>query len=306
MSINFYLKLIRNIIITASILLITNCKSDGKKSQSLEDSIEVVDIDEQLITEIQTAKQIFYSLPSPLETAMLIKKAGATFNPEILNSLESASNYITTKSMALNLGIYSTDLSYASLFDQTQYAIQYMTAARKMVDGLGITDAITNETIERLQDNINHRDVIMDIISEAFMNSSSFLKENDRSGISALVLVGGWIEGIYIATNLVDKNKFSEGGLVDRIIDQKLSLVNVIKLLEENSEDEDIADVLTLIYDLKSVFDEIQITTTPIKAEKNEESNITTLKSTTKATMDLQTFIKLSDKIEAIRNNFTL
>jgi len=306
MSIKLYIKLISKIIFAISIILITGCKSDGKKSQSLEDSIEVVDIDEQLITEIQTAKQIFYSLPSPLETAMLIKKAGAAFNPEILNSLENASNYITTKSMALNLGIYSTDLSYASLFDQTQYAIQYMTAARKMVDGLGITDAITNETIERLQENINHRDVIMDIISEAFMNSSSFLKENDRSGISALVLVGGWIEGIYIATKLVDKEKISEGGLIDRIIDQKLSLVNVIKLLEENNDEEDIATVLTLIYDLKSVFDEIQITTTPIKAEKNEESNITTLKSTTKATIDLPTFIKLSDKIEAIRNNFTL
>ncbi len=306
MAIKIYLKIFCNITFILSALIIVSCASDGKKSKSLEDSIEVVDIDEQLITEIQTAKQIFYSLPSPLETAMLIKKAGAAFNPEILNSLDNASNYITTKSMALNLGIYSTDLSYASLFDQTQYAIQYMTAARKMVDGLGITDAITNETIERLQENINHRDVIMDIISEAFMNSSSFLKENDRSAVSALVLVGGWIEGIYIATKLVDKTKLKESGLVERIIDQKLSLVNVIKLLEENDEDEDIKAVLTLIFDLKTVFDEIKITTTPIKAEKKSGSNVTTLRSTSKATIDLPTFEKLTEKIEGIRNNFTL
>lgn len=292
--------------ICAIALIISSCGSDGKKTSNLEDSIEVVDIDEQLITEIKTAKQIFYSLPSPLETAMLIKRAGATFNPEILNPLENASSYVTSKSMALNLGIYSTDLSYASLFDQTQYAIKYMTAARKMVDGLGITDAITNETIERLQENINHRDVIMDIISEAFMNSSSFLKENDRSAISAMVLIGGWIEGIYIATKLVDKSDFNKGGLIDRIVDQKLSLVNVIKLLEENKEDDDINDILTLIYDLKSAYDRIQLTTTPIKTEQEENSNVTRIVSKTQATIDLETFNLLSNKVDAIRNNFTL
>ncbi|MBN2519467.1 MAG: hypothetical protein JXB17_03095, partial [Bacteroidales bacterium] len=155
----YCLKIVCYFFMLLVITWISSCSSNKNKGKSIEDSIEIVDIDEQLITEISTAKQIFYSLPSPLETAMLIKKSGAAFNPEILNSIDNAKNYVTSKSMALNLGIYSTDLSYASLFDQTQYSIQYMTAARKMVDGLGITDAITNETIEKLQENLNHRDV---------------------------------------------------------------------------------------------------------------------------------------------------
>ena len=88
---------------------------------------------------IKAAKQIFYSLPSPLETAMILKRAGAKYNEEILNSADNTSRYNTNKSMALNLGIYSTDLSYASLFDQTQASIRYMTASKKMAEGLGIS-----------------------------------------------------------------------------------------------------------------------------------------------------------------------
>ncbi|NQU80871.1 MAG: hypothetical protein HQ543_05080 [Bacteroidetes bacterium] len=119
-------------------------------------------------------------MPSPLETAMLVKSAGAPYNEGLLNPTDNAGNYTTNRSMALNLGIYTCDLSFASLYDQTQTSISYMSAAKKMADGLGILDAISEETLERLEENVNNREMIMDIVSETFMNSSSYLQENDR------------------------------------------------------------------------------------------------------------------------------
>ena len=61
--------------------------------------------------------------------------------PDLIRSPESCwkrGNYVTNKSMALNLGIYTCDLSFASLYEQTQLIIDYMNAAKKMADGLGI------------------------------------------------------------------------------------------------------------------------------------------------------------------------
>jgi hypothetical protein len=56
-----------------------------------------------------------------------------------------------------------------------------MTASRTMAEGLDISDAIDNETMTRLENNLQNRDVVMDIISETFLNSSSYLKKmNDR------------------------------------------------------------------------------------------------------------------------------
>ena len=221
-------------------MILSGCKlgtkSEGDGSGDFEASGT---LDPETQEQLNTAKRIFYSLPSPLETAMLIKNAGAEYNEELMNPTSNSSRYITSKSKALNLGIYSTDLSYASLFDQSQATLDYIGAAKEMADGLNILDAIDEETVSQLEEQINNRDAIIDIISETLMNSSSFLKENDLEGTASVVLVGGWVEGLYIATSLVDENELEDNKLVERIVDQKLSLDIMVKLLESSPEDND-------------------------------------------------------------------
>ena len=285
-------------------VLLAGCGSDKKKPGSDEITLDETEIDSELLEDINAAKQIFYSLPSPLETAMLIKSAGATYNEELLNPTENTSNYTTNRSMALNLGIYTTDLSFASLFDQTQTSIQYMNAAKQMADGLGILDAIDNNTIERLEENVNNRDVIMDIISETFMNSSSFLTENERPALASIVLVGGWVEGLYIASSLVGDASIDDNKLVERIVDQKLSFDIVLQLLDENKDNMDVANILTDISDLKTTFDKITITTSKIEAVPNVETNVTLLKSESKVDMSLEVFRELQEKVRVLRTNF--
>jgi exonuclease III len=281
----------------------TGCKSCSKGNTNQDVNVEV---DNEVMNDINQAKKIFYSLPSPLETAMLIKTAGATYNEKLLNPIGNASGYTTNRSMALNLGIYTTDLSFASLFDQTQTSINYMQTAKKMADGLGILDAIDNKTIQKLEENINNRDVIMDIISETFMASSSFLKENDRTAVAAIVLVGGWIEGLYIATQLVPAGNIKNNKLVERIVDQKLSFDIVLKLLAENKENPDVANLIVEMNDLKKIFDKIDIKSSKIQVVTDEKTNVSTLKSQSKITVSNETFVELTVKIKAIRNNFVL
>ncbi len=183
---------------------------------------------------------------------MLIKNAGAEYNEELMNPISNTSKYITSRSKALNLGIYSTDLSYASLFDQSQATLDYIGAAKEMADGLNILDAIDEATVKRLEEQINNRDAIIDIISETLMNSSSFLKENDLEGTASVILVGGWLEGLYIATNLVKENELEGNKLVERIVDQKLSLDIMVNLLESSPEDQDAQAVLEDVKALKA------------------------------------------------------
>ena len=281
----------------------SGCKSCSNQSSNQDANVEV---DQDVIEDINQAKKIFYSLPSPLETAMLIKTAGATYNDKLLNPISNQTSYTTNKSMALNLGIYTTDLSFASLFDQTQTSINYMQAAKKMADGLGILDAIDNNTIQKLEDNINNRDVIMDIISETFMSSSSFLKENDRAAVASIVLVGGWVEGLYIASQLVDANNFKHTKLVDRIVDQKLSFDIVLKLLDESKSNPDVASLIIEMNELKKIFDKIDIKSSKIETETDAKTNVTLLKSESKITISKETFVELTNKVKAIRSNFVL
>ncbi|MCH7658513.1 MAG: hypothetical protein IIB05_09390 [Bacteroidetes bacterium] len=298
-----FAKVLMLIIISA---LVVGCKSGEKGEKEPEFDVDMQEIDQSLFDNINQAKRVFYSMPSPLETAMLVRSAGAIYNEDLLNSLDNVGNYTTNRSMALNLGIYTCDLSFASLYDQTQTSISYLSAAKKMADGLGILDAINEETLERLEENVNNREVIMDIISETFMNSSAYLQENNRQALSSIVLVGGWVEGLYLAIKLVDQDSFEGNKLVDRIVDQKLSLNIVMKLLEDHKNNPDVADILIDMNQLKAIYDKISITTSEIKTSFDEETQITTLESTTKNNFTLEIFIELSTKVESLRETYIL
>jgi len=299
-------KSLKLLAILFSAFFIASCGSGGDKQRESEITVDMTEIDQELFEDIDDAKKIFYSMPSPLETAMLIRSAGAQYDAELLNSVDNAQNYTTNKSMALNLGIYTCDLSFASLYDQTQASISYMGAAKKMADGLGILDAIDEKTIEDLEENINNRERIMDIVSETFLNSSAFLKENDRAALSAIVLVGGWMEGLYIATELVNRGTFEDNKLVVRIVDQKLSLEIVMKLLEQNQSNPDVAGLIEEINELKVIFDQIKIETSVIEPVHDQETNVTTLKSKSQSNLTPELFKELSEKVRSLRNTFVL
>ncbi len=297
------------IIAVLLVLSFTACQSGNKKGSS---DIKVEDFisDDDIFDDIDKAKKIFYSLPSPLETAMIIKSAGAEYDQELLNSLDNVQKYSSSKSKALNLGIYTTDLSFASLFEQTQTAIDYMGAARSMAEGLDIRDAIDNETIKKLEENLNNRDVVMDIISETFLNSSSYLKEYERQDEAAIVLIGGWVEGLYIASKLVGNKDIDGNKLANRILEQKLSFNIVLRLLEDNKkasggeENEDIIALISELGELNKAFDKVSVTTSQSSVEGKDASGVSQVASKTTVKVTPEDFKVLQSTINKLRTSF--
>jgi hypothetical protein len=281
------------------------CKSEKSSDNSLKVSEDELAADSMVSKSIQSVKQIFYSLPSPLETALILKRSGAAYNEDLLNSIENVAHYNTSKSMALNLGIYSTDLSYASLFDQTQATINLMNASKKMADGLGILNAIDNSVIQRLEENINNRDVIMETISETFLNTNSILEEDDRVAIGSIILVGGWMEGLYLATSLVSDVKKIDNELVDRIADQKFSLETVLSLLKQNSDNADVMDIYTDMQKLSEIFNEIQISASRVEVVPGSNNGAATLRSKNVISVSPDVFNKLKTKVKELRTKYT-
>jgi hypothetical protein len=285
------------------ISLFTGCKS-GKKTSQQDVAVNMPKDNTAVLQDIKQAEKIFQALPSPLESAMLIKSAGAKFDEKLLNPVSSVSTYVTNKAMALNLGVYTCDLSFASLYEQTQLLIDYMNAAKKMADGLGILKAIEQEDIDKLEENINNADVIMDVVSQTFMNSNSYLEDNGQPATASMVLVGGWIEGLFISTQLVDMKEFNGNKLVGRIIDQKLSIDILLNLLEGSKGNPAVDELIIQVNKLRTVFDRISIKTGPVRPEFDAASNTTILKSEVKTDMTPEVFKELSSVVADIRNSF--
>lgn len=185
----------------------------------------------------EKAKEVFYTIPSPMETAELFYTTGTVYNNEFTNPAENVNNYTTSGEKALNLGVYGADLSYANVFDQSEQSMIYINCSKKLSDGLDISSAFDIATIERIEESVNNRDSLMVIIDDAFKIVEVHLNETGQDHLSALIMTGGWIEGLYLGTRTLDKEK-TDTELMKRIVAQKSSLSSLMDLLitYDNSE----------------------------------------------------------------------
>ncbi|MGI5913337.1 MAG: hypothetical protein ACOX5K_01235 [Bacteroidales bacterium] len=285
--------------------LFVGCKGGKKAPVEKEDTaISFVLDHDAIMQDIEQAEKVFNALPSPVESAMLIKSAGAEYNEALLNPISNASSYVTNRAMALNLGVYTCDLSFSSMYEQTQLLIDYMNAAKKMADGLGILDAIAQEDIDRLEENINDSEVIMDIVSQTFMNSNSYLEENGQPATAAMVLLGGWIEGFYISTQLVNMDNFANDKLVGRIVDQKFSIDILLNLLADSRGNQAVDELIDQVNELKTVFDKVTVETSAPRPVYDEVTQSTVIKSESKVNITKEVFNELTTTVSLIRNSF--
>ncbi len=281
-------------------IALTACMSEGENSNSM----FTVKEDDTSQTSFQKAKKVFYSLPSPIESAIILKRCGVEYDPDVLNPVENLNSYTTTKSMAVNFGIYGADISYASLFEQTQTVLRYISVMKRLADDLGILEVINESTVANLEKNALDPNKTAEIISETFMNSNSYLQENKRSEIATLILLGGWLEGLYISTQLSNSNLSSNHDLVNKVLDQRLSIESLLSLLEEFNNESKINDLIPDIRSLKEIFDKIQVTASKIVPVVDKENDITILKSESQVTINEEDYKLLCDKVAEIRTKY--
>ncbi|MBR5432920.1 MAG: hypothetical protein IK117_00620 [Bacteroidales bacterium] len=296
------LKLFRLLIVLGLLSGIVSCSnSDKKSSSSTEDAVDQELQEKQQV--VNDVKKVMYSLPSPVETTLLLKKAGAGYDESLLNPTSNSNKYNTDKQKALNLGVYGADLSYASIFEQDQTIMQYMNVSKKLAIGLDLLAAIDQSIIDRLEANHDNRDSVIRIISETFLNSNSTLKEDNRPEMAALILAGGWVEALYLATQLT-KDVVKDKDLVERIVEQKLSFGEMEKLLGVYTDNPDIAEVLTQLQPISQAFNAIEIVKSGIETITDEESGSTVLKSTQKINISQPQYEALKLAAANLRNSF--
>lgn len=229
----------------------------GDEEVLIEDDVTTdIQPDELTIERAEKAEKVFQTVPSPFETATMFEEAGAEYNAAITNPVENVSLYTTAIKQALNLGVYGADLSYANIYDQSQESMFYMNCSKKMADALNVSAAFSPETVERLEENMNNRDSMMNIINDSYWICDAYLKENGQDHLSALIITGGWIEGLYLGTRSISGDEPNQE-LMQRIADQKHSLSNLMELLS-SYEDEDVKQWLGKLQALRAAYDKIK------------------------------------------------
>ncbi len=249
----------------------------------------------------EAIRQIFYNVPSPLEMANLIEKSKAVFNPQLLSQHGREKEFLTQDFQALNLGVYGADMSYCRVFDQIQESIKYLSSIRNLTIALQIPDNQSSIAVERLEKNLTNRDSLINVSIDLFSEADAYLKENNREGTAVLILIGSWIEGMYLSTQLITDIKRQEA-LLEKIASQKISNQHLIALLEPFHLETPIRrELYQRLNKLKEIFSNVKETSTQTKTMNNPQEGKTVLHSGNLHEIDQETFIKLQKELEIIR-----
>lgn len=242
-----------------------------------------------------------FSIPSPVLTAMLIKKSSTVFYADLMNPIQNVDKYNTEYSRALNLGIYGADLGYASLYDQKSSTLNYLATVEKLTNALGLEAAFDKQFIQRYENNISNQDSMMIVVSDAFKKADLFLKNGNRKATSSLILTGGWIESMHFACQLSLKKRNND--IIVRIGEQKQTLKTIIEILKEYNKMGNNDKLISQMEDLLVSFEAIKMNYEFAEPETNEASKTTVLKHNISFDISDATLQEITDKLTAIRNS---
>ena len=176
------------------------------------------------------------------------------FDKSLLNAAENVKFYTTTKNKAVNMGVYGAELNYLIHFGQSQYSMKYMVASKQLADQIGVAMAFDQQAVEEYQTNAENRDSLISIIFGVYDNARRMLKNEEQFMLSSLVIVGSWIENMYLTTEMFSRTKSTalKSKLVTNILEQKVymeKILEAIKLLDEG----DNVFVTEIIKDLQTI-----------------------------------------------------
>ncbi len=258
---NMYL---RSIVIVA--LLAAVACSPEKKEKEENSNSEAFDKAQEEVKE--QISDVVKEMPAPSEIPYLLMETGADFNESLLHNLKNVSNYSQNNEAAVNLGVYATDVAYLSAYEKSQKALNYITEIRPLADQLSLSGSFDPKTVERFEANLSNTDSLAMIVNEAINNADDHLRKTDRPKVAALLLAGSFIEGLYIATALVENypNDLPDEArslilipLVDVIIKQEEPLIDLIELLKGVDQDDYIKTLIKDLEGLKAEYKELDV-----------------------------------------------
>ena len=261
-------------------LFICSCGNDTKKEESAgttsaDTTVSKIDSTKTAVNGLVDFK--FYiaidNIPSPFGTISKLSEAEIPFKKDLLNLPENESKYLTSTKKALNYGIYGVDLMYLATNKEFTHIAKYFATTRNLAVSLDAAESFDKITKSRMEgSNLENKDTITRIIDEAYAASDKYLKTSERQQAATQILIGSWIESVYITLHTIKGQKRNEKNnfLFVNVYEQKLNLFHLLSLLKEYEKIADFNPLIKKINALNEDFKKIN-TAQDVTEEKVNE-----------------------------------
>ncbi|HKL02632.1 MAG TPA: hypothetical protein VJ911_03115 [Cryomorphaceae bacterium] len=285
------------ILISLSLALIFS--SCDERTAQKGDSVKDFKIDSTKSSIVNVSGKLF-SIPSPIQTALLIKQSNAAYNKAVLSNPKDADKYVNKSDRALNLGIYGADMAYTSFYEDPQESIKYFRALDLLSENLEIKGAVDAGIIKRLSSNLENPDSLLILSGKFYEAADVYLKENERADVAALILTGTWIESTMLtalAAKEGNQNAFA------RLAQQKKSINTLSDVLSSLNSDGLMSSILIGQLDsLKASYSEVSREYEYREPVTYADTKTTRITSTSTYQMSDSVFMDITDRLTRMRN----
>lgn len=267
------------IFLLAIVMLVSlSCRnSSSKASEFVFPQADSVPVSEAEKLSPEAIADISRNISSPVEIANLLQNLEIPFSQNYLAISIDANKQSTSFDKALKLGILGADLGYLNMYEKTGSSLDVLSSIRKLSEDIKVGQFFNFESIKRLSQNKSNLDSLLFISIDSYNQIDKYLRENDRGQLSALIIIGVWIEGQYLATQVV--NQYPDSILSDRIGEQKIILNDLLLLISPYCNvGPEFTALCKDMQNLKEKYHDVRITYTqgdPISVEKNGRLEIT-------------------------------
>lgn len=247
--------------------------------------------------------KVYYQVPTPHEMMEFIKLSGSDFHDEVLCNTEIHDRFVDLKGNSMAMGIYIADLAYTASFEKFDHSIKYFNVVTKMADEIGIGNVFDEQMLTRIRENLDHPDSLEKISNDSYYRIIRDLEASDRGKVVAMIAAGGFLESLFIATQLVDE--FDEKDpLIKRIADQKLVFENIMAYLNQYKDDQNVEWTINDLQALEGIFLEISDNSRQTKIATNEKGK-KVLGGIGGVYITEQEFLELRYQVAFLRNTIT-
>lgn len=284
--------------LSAITFMVWGCSGGDEEAQKVENDEEV-----KKDTIVEEGTKPFYQIPTPNELFTVIKEIGGKARTDLMNPVDNADKYSDSYQKGINFGVYSADLAYASAYETGTTSLDYFKVISKMGDELGVSGAFDKTIFDRVEKNLDNGDSLLSMSNDSYFEAYAYLEENEKGAVLGLIVTGGWIESMYIVTNLVDKYSDSNP-IIERIAGQKYTLENLLGYLNEYPDDENVGIALAELQKLEAIYGMMEVTgeLNSTSVEKKGDLNVISGGKSIKITKE--SFLELKAVVKEIRESF--
>jgi len=284
------------LLIVLLVFVFSSCQNNDKAKYENSKNIEVG-------IELDSLNNAIYQTPSPTEILGEILNQDINIKKELVNPYKNASNYITIRNQAVNMGVYIADFAYLNLSSDKTLELEYLKVVQDLSEKINIYGIFEQKTLNRINNNLQFKDSLNLISQEIYYNISNNLEKSDRQNIFVLISSGAIIESLYLSVNLVE-NFEDYKDIIQKMYEQKYVFDNFYEYAYNFSEDPYIEQILDNLDVLKDTFDKLEVEESEQQVIKKDDNSLV-FKGGYNFILSKEGFEVFKKNITTIRNEVT-